>query len=49
MLSRKYYNEIAKILKDCGSKEEITEELTQYFKEDNPNFSTSKFNNAVFG
>ena len=49
MLSRKYYNKIATILKDCDTKEEITEELTQYFKADNPNFSTSRFNNAVFG
>ena len=46
MLSRKDYQEIAEILKEGKTKEDIIDKLIFYFKQDNPNFLVSKFRTA---
>lgn len=43
MLSRKYYNDIASILKQCPTRADIVEHLADYFEKDNPRFDRDKF------
>lgn len=47
-LSRKHYKEIAAILYECRTKDEIVARLTLFLKEDNPNFDSLKFLKAVY-
>jgi predicted ferric reductase len=49
MLSKKYYVEIARILRENNGKEEITAKLAAYFAFDNPRFSWLKWSKAVNG
>jgi len=51
MLSRKYYKEIALIIKKVKATEEVKTELinlfSDYFIRDNPNFDEEKFIKAI--
>ena len=49
MLSRKYYKDIAGILRVSSSKEEIVKRLCRYFELDNPRFDKNKFLEEVYG
>ena len=48
MLSKKYYKDIAGILRVSSSKEEIIKRLCRYFELDNPRFDKDKFLMAVY-
>ncbi len=48
MLSKKYYKDIAGILRVSSSKEEIIKRLCRYFELDNPRFDRDKFLMAVY-
>ncbi len=49
MLSRKYYREIAEIIKESEDLVTLVGGLCIYFKRDNPNFDESKFLKATGG
>ena len=46
MLSKKYYEEFAKMLSAFESKEKLVQDMINYFKWDKPNFNESKFREA---
>jgi len=48
MLSKKYYKDIAGILRVSPNKEEIVRRLCRYFELDNPRFDKTKFLRAVY-
>ncbi len=43
MLSKKYYQKIADILRNSATREEIIVEMAVFFKDDNPRFERFKF------
>lgn len=46
MLSRKYYNMLAKIIKESQSKGELIDKLCDKLKSDNPYFDRYRFKEA---
>jgi hypothetical protein len=46
MLTRRYYNIIAKAIKTSGNMNGIVRKLCEEFKQDNPNFNENKFKEA---
>jgi len=49
MLHRKYYDKIAKIIRDSKTKDDIVNGLIDFFLEDNPNFDPVRFRRAIEG
>ena len=49
MLSKKYYNAIAIILRENETREDIIVNLIEYFERDNPRFDREMFLVAVSG
>lgn len=57
MLTRKYYNKIAEIIKSCDvvvvdgwdfiSKDQLVAKLIEFFENDNPRFNRHRFRKAV--
>lgn len=47
MLSRKYYNIIAKILGESENLDQVVRELADFMAYDNPSFDRSKFTHAI--
>lgn len=50
MFSKRYYNRIVSLLKSLPitiKKEDLIEEFSRMFKEDNPNYDTDRFMKAV--
>ena len=46
-LSKKHYNRFVAILCKTRANEGLVEELTRYFKEDNPRFDSARFREAL--
>ena len=46
MLSKKYYNMLAKIIKESKTKTELIRNLCEYLREDNPCFDNDRFEQA---
>ena len=46
MMTKKHFNEIAKILNESESKKEIINRMAQFCREQNPNFDMYRFKTA---
>jgi hypothetical protein len=49
MLSKKYYKEIAELLRTTETKQEIIYKLIVFFSRNNPKFNQIEFETAIFG
>ena len=46
MMTKKHFNEIARIMQDSKSKKEIINNLSHFFYTENPNFNSYRFKKA---
>jgi hypothetical protein len=46
MLSKKYYNEFARIIRDSNDKDDMVLLMLSFFRNDNPRFNQEKFEAA---